>query len=497
MTGAAVTGKGRAARSGTAAKASVIVFSETFANIARVVAVVILARHLPKEVFGSLSFVLLTYVALSSLSQIGLPESVYFFFEKVDRASRGRFVLLVARLLLVLAAVMSGLLLLVGFVADGRGHDVMPLFLALLLLPLLELPTMPVTHVLIATDRARGAAWLNTLFGVALFAAMVVPVLAGLPVVYVARGLVLYGGLRLAISVVLFLRHFSGELGPLPRGMTGELLSYSIPLGLAQLIMKLNQIVDKYVVMYFLPMAVFAEYSVGSWEIPFVPSIATAVGAVMLPQFVAAYLDGRKKDLLHSWTEALKRVSVIVLPLMVLLIVVAREFIIVLFSERYVNAVLPFQIYTLILFQRVTSYDAVLRAIDRTRTITVWAMGTILINLALSIPLVITMGMVGAALSTLIANVIMWVFVLVKISEGLDVPPSEVFPFRYYGRVLGAAVLAGIPVLTLPVLLEAAVPVLLGAKVVLYAAAFAMIGTATGVLGRREWAAFASALGRR
>lgn len=483
-------GDGRESRhGGVAAKASVIVLSKAFAHLARIVAVVILARFLPKDVFGSLSFVLLTYVALSGLAQIGLPESVYFFFEKVARPSRGRFILLVARLLFVLAAVTSGCLLLIGLVAEARGHDVMPLFLSLLLLPVLEMPTMPVTHVLIATDRAKTAAWLNVTFSAALFAAMVAPPLAGLPIVFVARALLLYGALRLAVCAALFLRHFGSELAPLPPGTVGELIYYSVPLGMAQLIWKLNQVLDKYVVMWFLPSAVFAEYSVGSWEIPFVPMIANAVAAVMMPRFVAAYLDGRKKDLLHSWSDALNKVSIIVLPLMVLFVVIAHELIVVLFSEKYLNAVLPFQIYTLILFQRVTAYDAVLKAIDRTHMVTLWALGTIVINLALSIPLVIRLGMAGAALSTLIANVIMWFFVLAKIGEGLDVPMTEVFPFRFYGRTLAAATLAGMPSLALPHVMAAAAHVMLGAKIVLYAFSFALLGTLAGVLGRQEWTA--------
>jgi O-antigen/teichoic acid export membrane protein len=372
----------------------------------------------------------------------------------------------------------------------------MPLFLALLLLPALELPTMPVTHVFIATDRAKTAAWLNVIFSAALFAAMVVPTLAGLPIVYVARALLLYGALRLAVCGYLFLRYFGGEREALPAGTAGDLLSYSIPLGVAQLIWKLNQVVDKYVVMYFLPMAVFAEYSVGSWEIPFVPMIANAVAAVMMPRFVAAYLEGRKKDLLDSWTEALNKVSIIVLPLMVLFVVIARELIVVLFTERYLNAVLPFQIYTLILFQRVTAYDAVLRAIDRTRMITLWALGTIVINVVLSVPLVIKLGMVGAALSTLIANVVMWFFVLAKIGEGLEVPLERVFPFRFYGLTLATAAAAGVPVMALPHALTVSAPVMLAAKIALYAASFAAAGSLTGVLGREERAS-AAALFRR
>ena len=50
----------------------------------------------------------------------------------------------------------------------------------------------------------------------------------------------------------------------------------------AQIMWKLNEFVDKYVVMFFLPVVAFAEYTVGSWEIPMVPTIAFTVASVMI-----------------------------------------------------------------------------------------------------------------------------------------------------------------------------------------------------------------------
>ena len=73
----AVVARGPQTGRSVAAKAGVIVFSKTFAHLSRVVAVVVLARVLLKADFGALSFVLLTYVAVTGLAQIGLPESVH------------------------------------------------------------------------------------------------------------------------------------------------------------------------------------------------------------------------------------------------------------------------------------------------------------------------------------------------------------------------------------------------------------------------------------
>jgi O-antigen/teichoic acid export membrane protein len=215
--------------------------------------------------------------------------------------------------------------------------------------------------------------------------------------------------------------------------------------------------------------------------------VANAVAAVMMPQFVSAYLDGRHEDLLSAWMEAIRKVSIIVLPLVILFLVIAQDLIVLLFTEKYLAAVLPFQIYTLILLQRVTAYDAVLKAIDRTRVVTMWALFTILVNLALCVPFVLWIGMVGAALSTLVANAVTWIYVLVKISHGLGVKLPEVFPFRFYARVLAAAVIAAAVPLLLGVVAGFSPAVGLAVKTAVYFAAFAFVGSRMGVCGKEEW----------
>ena len=141
-----------------------------------------------------------------------------------------------------------------------------------------------------------------------------------------------------------------------------------------------------------------------------------------------------------------------------------------------------------------TAYDAVLKAIDRTRVVTMWALFTILVNLALCVPFVLWFGMVGAALSTLVANVATWIYVLVKINHGLGVTLPEVFPFRFYARALAAAVIAA----ALPILVGAVAglspAVSLPVKTVVYFASFAFIGSRMGVCGKEEWGYVLAAL---
>ncbi|MFQ5651135.1 MAG: oligosaccharide flippase family protein [bacterium] len=479
----------------TAKKATVIIVSRAVSKLVAAVSAVILARVLAKEEFGLLQFILTAYLTVSMMSQLGLPESVFYFFERVGPESRKTYALLMARVLFLLGA--AGSLILIGltFIAPMWGFEVGWLFLPLVLLCLMDLPCSLTPNVLVAIDRTTQAAWFNLINSSVLFGATVVPALLGQPLSVIVLCLVGYGILRFLVSSGFFLRNFRTAGGELPSGIVGSAFSYAVPLAVANILWTLNRYVDKYIVAAFLPVAVYAEYSIGAQEIPFVPTIAYSVAMVMMPQLVASYVQGDRTTLLSLWFQAIRKVSLLILPVMVLFIVVADEFIVVAFTEKYANAALPFRIYTLILFQRVTSYSAVLKAVGQTRAVTNHAIYVVLLNVVLSIPLCMVMGVAGPPIATVVASFVTWFYLLVKIKQALEVEFRHVFPFGSYLKTLLVACVAALPALFLDRWLHAGPAVALAAKSTTYVASYLTVALATGVCQKTDLKFLASLVG--
>lgn len=456
--------------------------------------IMILTRVLAKETFGWLSFLLLGYSTVSTLAQLGLPESIFYFFERVQPAARKSLALLTARSLLLTSIGASVILLAMNFLAPLWGYEVNGLFFPLILLAFLELPTLPLPNILIAIQRAKSAAWINILFGMAQFAAVVLPAIFKQPLAVIIFCLVGYGVVRFVISAILFFRFFPEPLARLPHGLLKEQFWYSVPLGFSQILWGMNRQIDKYVVAAFLPVTIYSEYVVGSWEIPLLPAIAYTVASVMMPQMVGFYLKGQKSELLRLWNKSIEKVSIIVLPLVVLFLVAAEEFIAVFFTENYLAAALPFRIYTLIILHRVAAYSSMLKALGDTKVISYSAIYLLVINLVLSIPLVIVLGMAGPPLAALLANMYTWWYVLAKIKACLGVTIKDVFPFRFYGKVLAIVVLAGLPVLLLRNLLDLPNHLMLILMIVAYLLGYAVLASLFRVVKREDWRYLAQAL---
>ncbi|MCZ6595302.1 MAG: oligosaccharide flippase family protein, partial [Bacteroidetes bacterium] len=296
-----------------------------------------------------------------------------------------------------------------------------------------------------------------------------------------------YGLARFILSNLLFFMNFKGQKGPLAPGMTKELLRYSVPLGFAQILWGLNRQIDKFVVAAFFPAAMLAEYTVGAWEIPIIPTIAYSVAAVMMPRFVSSYQKGENEELLALWFKAIKKVSIIVLPLTVLFLIIAEEFIVLVFSEKYIAAAVPFRIYTLILVQRVAAYSSMHRALGNTKIISYAAIYLVVINLGLSIPFVFLLGIAGPPTATLLANMFTWGYSLKKMANSLRVTLVEVFPFRFYGKTMLIAVVAALPALFLKSNMTTSIHIKLMSIIFIYFLAYAVFSNIFGVVRREDW----------
>lgn len=484
-------GKPQPKQMSLAGKAGIFTLSRAVTIITQMLAGVVLAHMLTKEDNAVVSYLVLTlYTTALAFGQLGLPDSVFFFFEKMQSNNRKSFTLLLFKTLFYLAFGAAVIMLTIGYLGATReGFEaVRTLVWVMAAMLLLELPTLPIPNILIATDRTKWAAWFNIFTGSAQFLAMTIPLLLPDPVTAIPIGLLIYSVLKLGVSAGIFQKIFKDEpIVALPEGTMKEVLRYSVPLSLAQIFWVLNKMIDKQVVQWLLPSTVFAVYNSGAIELPIIPTIAYTVSAVMMTQLVGHHLRGERSALLGLWYKSIHKVSVIVLPLVMIFLVAAEEFIALLLPPDYASAVIPFRIYTFILLQRVASYSNMQKALGVTAPITRAAIYMFLINAVLCVPFVMWMGMAGPPLAMLLANVFSWWYALRNIQQILQIRFREVFPFRFYGKALGVAALAGIPVFVLKMSVE--IPTYLGFFVLAacYLPVYLVLARMTGIIEEEDW----------
>ncbi|MDZ7682584.1 MAG: polysaccharide biosynthesis C-terminal domain-containing protein [Fodinibius sp.] len=114
-------------------------------------------------------------------------------------------------------------------------------------------------------------------------------------------------------------------------------------------------------------------------------------------------------------------------------------------GNSYEGAVLPFQIYNMIVLLRVTHYGSILQAFGDTKGVMYMSINLIIANIILSVPFTMMWGITGTAISTFIANFYNWIVVLRRIGGHLELPPHKVLPFPFYLKVLSLSRSSGDP----------------------------------------------------
>lgn len=481
-------------------KTGVVVFARIITTVIDMILVVAVIHILSKTEFAIIGYLLMVHELARNLATIGFPESVFYYFERVTKNARKAFVIQTGSILTILAVV-AGIVILVfnHFVPYFLGnwppssvHTIQQLLPLMALVTVLEIPTWPVTNILLASDRQKDASFYEMSTSSLSLLCVVIPLLAGYSLTIAIYGLIGYAVIRFIGSIIWVIKVLPEKVEKKSGITVKEQFNFSVPLGFSSLASKLNRYADKFIVSIILSAAAYAEYTIAAQEVPIIRVIPFAVGSVLISRYVNLHLESKKEELLELWHKGIEKVSLMVIPLTILCIISAQDLIAIIAGSEntsYKNAVVPFQIYNLIVLIRVTHYGSILQAFGDTKGVMYLSINLVAANIILAVPFTFMWGITGAALGTLLANLYNWYITLRRIGGHMEIPARKVLPLKFYFRVLGTAVLVGVPVWLSRVYLITDISAVVGLiwEFVLFLTLFALVGTLFNIITSKDW----------
>jgi O-antigen/teichoic acid export membrane protein len=416
---------------------------------------ILLVRLLSKSDYGTFALVMTLFGTGRDLGMLYVPESVLYFAPKV---SRGEFVGLVRQsmLLLVVLGALSGLGLAAlshwPHVFLGGRDDMTSLLLIGGLTLFVTFPSSIYGNTFIATDNHRPAAGISLLMTVLGAAGALIPAALGWPLSSLLVIMAANTLLRWILCERLFRQLFAGiEPKPLPGGIRAQ-LRYVLPLAFTRFAGLFNQKLDKFVVGLFFAADAYAEFSLGSQELPLVSVLPYTIASTMMPKLVEVFETGASraegaKSAIELWHAGIRKATVVMVPVAVFLLCVAEPLITLLYGERYRAAAVPFRIYGVLLLARVTSYGTMLMVLGRTPDVMRIQVGGMVFNVVANLLLMPRIGMIAAPLSAVLTQLGMIVAILVRVNHVARVGALRIFPWGHWLRALLAAGLAAGPLL--------------------------------------------------
>ena len=303
---------------------------------------------------------------------------------------------------------------------------------------------------LVAVGRAGLAAATGAGSGLLALIGVVAATLVQADVEHMAAGLVVASACNALIATVVVQRTVGMTIGRrgLVRGIR-MLLAYGLPLALTGLAGRLAWQFDRVVVSRQFSAALFAVYSIGAVELPLTTVVQQSVNAVLVPALTRHYAVGDIAGMAALWRRAIRRSSLVLLPMFVFFMLTADEVIRLLFGDGFERSVGVFRIYLLLVPLRVATYGLITQAIGRTRINLVGSFVLLAANGVLVLALVGPLGLLGPALGTVLATFVLAGYYLVRLRAVLGMPIRALFPWPLLAANLAISAAAGLPVAAL------------------------------------------------
>jgi O-antigen/teichoic acid export membrane protein len=429
------------------ARAAWLMLARTLAFAASFALPLLLVRRLSQEALGVYRQVFLVVGTAISVLPLGFHMSAFYFLPR-ERERQGAVVLNITLFFGLMATVAALALYLRPslLVTIFNSTELVPLAPLLSLLVLLWVSTSHLEYLALANQEVRMA----TLLIVALQVTRAILMLCAALIFGTVEALLwaaIAQGVLQAITLCVYLQvRFRAFTAGLDFALLGRQLSYALPLGLAGLLYALQLDVHNYFVSHYFGAAAFAIYSTGCFDLPLIHILNDSVGSVMIPRVNLLQKENRPREIIELTAAMMRKLALVYFALYALLVVVAREFILFLFTAKYLASTPIFIInLTMILIYFMTSvYDPVMRAYAEHRFFLLRLRAVLLVAMLAALWYgSARLGLVGVITLVVCFNFVERVVTLAKAGRIVGVGARDIVLLKDVGKLALAATLSG------------------------------------------------------
>jgi O-antigen/teichoic acid export membrane protein len=434
--------------SSVAKKSSILMVTRVLTAISTFLGGLILARSLTQNEYATYSQVMLLGSTFSVLT-VGLQQSLFYFLPKAVEIKKKEIVVRTMSVAVQILLLPLVLLFCFRFQLSSLFNNeellviLSPILLYVMFFSLSEF----LDAVLISYDRLLSLAFLKVGVAVVIFTMILFGVGFDLGLEFIVLSVACCYSCLVLYAICFTLNQKGGGLvlSFLSTGMMKCQLSYALPITMSSLVLILGKRMDQYLVVSLFPTEKYAIYARGATEIPFVDIITISVFTILVPEFVRLTEQGAVNEIYQLWCKVVRNIALLFFPVAFYFSIMAEPFIVFLFSEKYSDSSEVFCVYSISLVLRIAIYGSIPRAVGKTRSIYIMSLMSVVLNVLFSYPLILRFGPVGAAVGTLLAQIITVIYALAVNASLLNKKFAEIFPWRDLLYISIAVMCSGLP----------------------------------------------------
>jgi O-antigen/teichoic acid export membrane protein len=252
---------------------------------------------------------------------------------------------------------------------------------------------------------------------------------------------------RALVAAISWLRQ-SWAAREAPGSSWRNLAAFSSPIWLSTVVASANTHAGSIFVAKHAGPAALAEFSIGTYMEPIVMVLRNSLSEVMLPDLVRSRAKG-EGDPIALWRRATVVFMLLMVPAAILIARHAESIVLLLFSDKYLNAVPVMQLFTIVLLRECFDFGVLLRTANRTMAFLHSSALSLAINGLGLLLLVPVFGILGAAAALVLMRICGALFLGSRVLRIYSIRARDLLPWPQIGRVILAAGLAAL-VLAIP-----------------------------------------------
>ncbi len=406
----------------------------------------VFARVLTLEDMATYKQTLLAYNFAVPFLTLGIPSAIYYFLSGAKERERGIIVehlimMFTMACVFTLFMLCGGTNLLAMRFSNPMLKETLPLFAVY---PLLTFPAMLMVPVLIIYNKVNrsvvATTVLNLLQAVALLLSCWITGSYKVPLLM----MIIFAAVSLPVYMVLiFTTIRQGFDFPRLKNLW-TILKFAVPLGLASMVGTASQQMGNLLVSSMCTPEAFAVFTLGAIELPLIATITGSITTVVMADMSTVCKTGEKEKALELFRKAAVQSALFLLPVMMFLLFFVKDFILLLYSDKYAASTAIFAVYLLVLPSRIVTFGSAFIALGKTFAI-FWRS---LVGMVLSIVFcyfgIRLFGITGAALSFILALYLWSVpFNTIYLAKQFRCSVFQLIPLASIGRILLLTFLAG------------------------------------------------------
>jgi len=332
----------------------------------------VLSRYFDKTEYGTYKQVFYIYSILLGMFTLGLPNAYSYFLARspVDQAKS--LIWKMTRLFMILGLIMSIFLFFgAGFLSNiMRNPELRKMLMIFAPVPFLMLPTLGLQNILV-TFRASNIIPIYVIItSLVQFLCVILPVLIwrlGCSGALIGFNI----GSFVAFCLAIYLNTYPirKEIYDISRDSYRDIFKFALPLFVATIWGTLINSTDQFFISRYFGTEIFADFSNGATDLPFVGMIIGATSAVLTPLFtreINGANDYRDK-ILPVWNSAFTKSAMLIYPITIFCIFEADNIMSVMYGDLYLQSGSFFRIKLFTYFFKIISFYSLIIALGATK----------------------------------------------------------------------------------------------------------------------------------